>query len=175
MDKLINMLELSGYNRDETEFLREGFTSGFDIGYDGPQQRKSTAENIPFSVGNETELWNKIMKEVKLGRAAGPFESIPFEHFIQSPVGLLPKAGNQTRLILHLSYDCKRDGLKSLNHYTLREKCTVQYIDLDYAVSTYMDLSFKMFKEAEAETGNIQDRESLRRKWQNLVLQVGNA
>ena len=45
------------------------------------------------------------MKEVKLKRFAGPFESSPFEDFIQSPVGLVPKDnGKDTRLIFHLSY-----------------------------------------------------------------------
>ena len=46
------------------------------------------------------------MKEVKLGRYAGPFPTIPYEEdFIQSPIGLVPKdQGCDTRLIFHLSY-----------------------------------------------------------------------
>ena len=45
------------------------------------------------------------MKEVKEGRYAGPFESIPFDSYIQSPIGLVPKdGGKDTRLIFHLSY-----------------------------------------------------------------------
>ena len=57
--------------------------------------------------GQETEiiLWNKVMKEVKEKRFAGPFKEIPFEHFIQSPIGLVPKDGGKYyRLIFHLSY-----------------------------------------------------------------------
>ena len=81
------------------------------------------------------------MKEVKLGQVAGPFKEIPFENFIQSPIGLIPQSGSdQTRLIFHLSYDFKRDNLKSVNHYTPKEKCSVRYRDLDFAVETYLDL-----------------------------------
>ena len=47
------------------------------------------------------------MKEVQVGRFAGPsdLDNLPFDSFIQSPVGLVPKAGNKTRLIFHLSFD----------------------------------------------------------------------
>ena len=49
----------------------------------------------------------------------GLFETIPFENFIQSPIGLVPKAGSdQTRLIFHLSYDFKSEGFKSVNAHT---------------------------------------------------------
>ena len=96
------MLKHTSYDPDEIKFLEEGFTQGFDIGYEGPQQRTSFSENIPLSVGTEIDLWNKLMKEVRLKRVAGPFEKVPFDNFIQSPIGLVPKAGNQTRLIFHL-------------------------------------------------------------------------
>ena len=108
----MSLLRESGYPDDEVFFLEDGLTNGFDIGYEGPQERCSTADNIPFTVGNEVELWNKLMKEVKLGRVAGPFEKVPFENYIQSPIGLVPKAGSdQTRLIFHMSYDFKKEKL----------------------------------------------------------------
>ena len=105
VDKFVAMLKASNYEASEVEFLEQGFTHGFDIGYEGPQERCSESENLPFTVGDESILWSKIMKEVQLGRVAGPFDKIPFDNYIQSPVGLVPKVGNQTRLIFHLSYD----------------------------------------------------------------------
>ena len=45
------------------------------------------------------------MKEVKVGRYCRPFEQIPYANYIQSPIGLVPKAGGKMRLIFHLSYD----------------------------------------------------------------------
>ena len=74
VDSLVNLLEQYNYNEKETCFLHQGFSNGFDIGYTGPINRQSTSNNIPFTVGNEVELWNKIMKEVSLHRVAGPFE-----------------------------------------------------------------------------------------------------
>ena len=43
-------------------------------------------------------------------------------------------------MIFHLSYDFKKDGLKSVNHYTPKDKCSGKYRDLDYAVKTFLDL-----------------------------------
>ena len=75
-------------------------------------------------MGNLQILWDKLVKEVRLGRVAGPFDQIPFEHFIQSPIGLVPKDnGKQTRLIFHLSYEFE-DG-HSLNYHTPKEFCSI--------------------------------------------------
>ena len=79
------------------------------------------------------------MKEVKLGRVAGPFKEVPYKNFIQSPIGLVPKAGNQTRMIFHLSYDFK-NGNRSLNYWTPEDLCTVSYNDLDHAIKNSLRL-----------------------------------
>ena len=68
---------------------------------------------------------------------AGPFDHPPFEHYIQSPIGLVPKAGNsgKTRLIFHLSYKFGlEDSEQSLNYATPKEVCSVHYNDLDHPV-----------------------------------------
>ena len=96
-------------------------------------------------------MWNKIMKEVSLKRYAGPFTEIPFKNYVQSPIGLVPKAENQTRLIFHLSYDFP-SGNKSVNHYTPQHKCTVKYRDLDHAVINALRL-LRMYKEATNKEG----------------------
>ena len=123
----------------KTEELIEGFTNGFDLGYRGTKQRCDYAENIPLRIGSKTELWNKIMKEVELGRYAGLYDEVPYENFIQSPVGLVPKAGkNKTRLIFHLSYEFGDRG--SVNSTTPKDICTVKYRDLDHAVKCCLDV-----------------------------------
>ena len=97
VSRLIQLLISSNYDQGEIEFLQNGFKNGFGIGYEGPEQRQSLAENIPFTVQDRVDLWNKLMKEVHLKRVAGPFNDIPFENFIQSPIGLVPKSSsNQT-------------------------------------------------------------------------------
>ena len=84
-------------------------------------------------MGTPVTLWNKLIKEVKLKRVAGPFDSVPFKYFIQSPIGLVTKTGGQTRLIFHLSFEFGPDE-KSVNYHTSVEKCSVKYQDLDEAI-----------------------------------------
>ena len=81
------------------------------------------------------------MKEVQAQRVAGPFNEIPYKNYIQSPIGLVPKAGGKTRLIFCLSYTFdKGDDLGSLNQHTPKHQCSVQYQDLDHAVHAYLHL-----------------------------------
>ena len=132
VEVLNDLLKQAQYPDDKRQFIVQGFSNGFDLGYKDPLKHANTAENIPLWIGNSTILWNKIMKEVKAGRFAGPFENIPYANFMQSPIGLVPKSGNKTRLIFHLSYQFK-SGLGSLNSNTPDELCTVKYKDLDHA------------------------------------------
>lgn len=131
-----------GYNVSEIQFLEDGFRNGFDIGYKGPTNRQSNSKNIPLRVGNPTELWNKLIKEVKTGRVVGPFDRVQFSDFIQSPIGLVPKAENsgKTRLIFHLSYDFGEEEQSfSLNFHTPDELCSVKYNDLDTLVKICLE------------------------------------
>ena len=120
----------SNYDEEETRFVVNGFVNGFPIGYNGPTNRQQTARNLPLTYDTTEDVWCKIMKEVKLGRVAGPYENIPFDNYIQSPVGLVLKQNNDTRLIFHLL----RPRNSSLNYYTPKGLCTVKYRDLEDAV-----------------------------------------
>ena len=132
-----DLLVESKYDMDEIEFLIDGFNNGFDIHYTGPVNRQDTVPNLPFQVGigDKFDMWEKIMEEVKCKRYTGPFDEIPFQNFIQSLIGLVPKARGKTRLIFHLSYNFKKSGHMSVNHHTPREFCTVKYPDLNDAIS----------------------------------------
>ena len=135
VDKFIELLEVSQYDKIEINFLKEGFTHGFDLGYRGPEEIKQTSKNLRFTIGNETELWNKVMKEVKENRYAGPFSQIPFENYIQSPIGLVPKdQGKKTRLIFHLSHPRNAENGISVNGNTPKELTSVNYSSFDDAV-----------------------------------------
>ena len=134
---LEELLVQTKYDPEETHFLIDGFHFGFNLEYQGPTERSSTAKNLPFTVGNSTVLWNKLMKEVKFKRVAGPYDRISFKYFIQSPIGLVPKAGGQTQLIFHLSYEFGPNE-KLVNHHTPKEKCSVKYCNLDHAVQKFL-------------------------------------
>ena len=130
------LMKGAAYPAHEIEFLHKGITDGFDIEYTGPTSRHNKSNNLPFcGVGNKYILWQKVMKEVKLCRYAGPFKDIPFQDYVQSPIGLVPKGEDikDTRLIFHLSYDFS-EMEKSVNHFTDKKKCSVKYKDLDHAV-----------------------------------------
>ena len=121
--------------------LVSGFSKGFDIRYHGSYDRRHTSENLPLNIGTKTELWNKVTKEVKEGRYAGPFEWPPCPNYIQSPLGLVPKSGGKTRFIFHLSYDFGKDQSQlSINALTPQELCTVKYNDLEHAVQNCLNL-----------------------------------
>ena len=79
VQQLEQLLRESKYNIKETEFLIDGFTNGFDLGYRGPENIQQTSHNLKFTIGDKTELWNKVMKEVKEKRYAGPFKEVPFK------------------------------------------------------------------------------------------------
>ena len=149
VDEYERLLIASDYDRGKTEMLIKGFRTGFDIGYRGSETVKLTAPNLPFTIGDEVDLWNKVMKEVKLKRFAGPFKKIPYESFIQSPIGLVPKDdGKDMRLIFHLSYpripkakgDHEQNKFiqKSVNANTPKEFCTVHYPEFAEAVRRCM-------------------------------------
>ena len=109
----------------------------------GPQNRRDVSENLPFRIGTPLDLWNKVMKEVAECRYAGPYtlENLPFDRYVQLPLGLVPKAGNKQRLIFHLSYDFgDLPHHKSVNFFTPQELCSVKYNDLDYAVRCCLHL-----------------------------------
>ena len=148
---LKELLVKAKYNTNEVKFLYKGFTEGFDIGYRGPIHRRSESKNILFTVGDKFKMWEKIMKEIAAGRVAGPYDTIPFNDYIQSPIGLVPKSGNKTRLIFHLSYNFSDQEIDfSLNHFTPEELCSVKYNDLDHAVLSCLEMS----RIASLETGN---------------------
>ena len=140
-DVLETFLDDSCYDPVESEFLLNGFRHGFSLGYQGPRRVKIKSPNLRLEVGDEIDLWNKVMKEVHLKRYAGPFreEQLPFRYFIQSPIGLVPKdSGKDSRLIFHLSYP-KRPNSSSVNANTPKELCSVSYPDFSEAVNLCLE------------------------------------
>ena len=131
-DVLNRLLLESNYNLEKREFLVNSFKTGFPLCFEGDKNVRKNSANLKLRIGSKTELWNKLMKEVKEQRIAGPFAEIPFDNYIQSPIGLVPKdGGKKTRLIFHLSHPWKGG---SVNAGILKDKCTVKYPDFDEAV-----------------------------------------
>ena len=143
--KFKRLLILSNYEPEKAAFLIQGLTNGFDLCYKGDRTVRRRSPNLKFTIGDKFDLWNKVMDEVEVGRYAGPYIQPPFNYYIQSPIGLVPKdGGRKMRLIFHLSYP--KDSNTSVNANTPREYCTVQYKDFEQAIRRCLE---------ELELGNI--------------------
>ncbi len=117
---------LHNYNQAERNYLLQGVTQGFHLEVPPQHWGAREAENLPSAIKFPKLVWDKIQKEVMLGRVAGPYLTCPFEDYIQSPVGLVikPDKPTEARLIFHLSYP---KGGKSVNSSIPEEKTSVKY------------------------------------------------
>ena len=166
-----DLLNQAGYDSQKTRYLYEGFSEGFSLRYEGNLKNiRRLAPNLKLRVGSPCELWNKVMKEVELGRFAGPFEELPFQFFVQSPIGLVPKdKGLKTRLIFHLSYP--KDG-DSVNSGILKEYCTVHYPDFKRAVNLCIEAG-RFCKLAKSDMSSAFQHVPLRRdQWFLMVMRA---
>lgn len=141
VDKLHQLLKQSDYDPKETNFLIAGFTQGFRLGYDGPRDINIESNNLPFRVGNNFDLWDKIMMEVEAKNYAGPYDSPAQVYptgYAVNPVGLVEKSGklNKTRMIIHYSYP---PG-SSINDFIPDSYSKVEYQDFQDAVKIGLDL-----------------------------------
>lgn len=139
VNALKRLLKETDYDEEKGRFLIDGFSNGFSLGYQGPTDVKILSKNHKLRAGNPTILWNKLMKEVELKRAAGPWtlENLPFDNYIQSPITLIPKKGSEssegidgTRLI----FDLSSPRGKSVNDHTPQSVRSVEYPLFDKSV-----------------------------------------
>ena len=111
------LMEEANYDADEIAFLVDGFQNGFSLQYQRKTHVRQFSPNLKLNSKEEVKVvCNKVMKEVEAKRYVGPFTSPPFEYFIQSPIGLVPKdRGKDYRLIFHLFYLRNINPPKSVN------------------------------------------------------------
>ena len=132
---LKRLLQEAHFPRHKIKKLVSGFTHGFKLHYEGDKKVHIFSDNLKLYVGDKRILWNKVMKEVKEKRFAGPFKEPPFKYFIQSPIGLVAKdQGRDTRLIFHLSHP-RANPQNSVNANIPRDKCKVNYASFDQAIA----------------------------------------
>lgn len=122
---------LKGYDENIVQFLKEGFSQGFSIGYEG-NRVPFCSPNLKSALEMPEVVDRKLAKELALGRIAGPFDEPPFQNFRTSPIGLQPKkTPGEFRVIHHLSYP---QG-SSINDGIPREKASVHYATIDDAIA----------------------------------------
>ena len=62
MNVLHQLLTETNYDKEETQFIINGFQEGFPSGYQGPENRQQTAGNLTLKYGSVQDLWSKMMK-----------------------------------------------------------------------------------------------------------------
>ena len=93
--------------------------------------------NIMSAYQHPEVVHQKIQKELRMGRIAGPFANRPLPTFRVTPIDLVPKKeSNDFCLIHHLSYPF---GL-SVNDFIDSKHCSVQYTSFDGAIHLVQDL-----------------------------------
>ena len=135
VDRLEHYLE--GYDRKD--FILDGLRHGFRLGSVGTVSNENVY-NLKSAVDSPAVVKEKLDKEIKAGRLAGPFAKPPFESFAISPIGIVPKKeAGKFRLIHHLSHP---KG-ESVNDSIPKENATVRYQSLDDAIRVITKLGPK--------------------------------
>ena len=120
---------LTGYKKQEIDFLISGFEQGFPLNFKGTI-KPLKCNNLKSANENKSILREKLILEIAKGRIAGPFTKNPFPNIHFSPLGLVPKKDGNFRLIHHLSYP---EG-GSVNDGIPVEYTKVHYQTLDDAI-----------------------------------------
>jgi hypothetical protein len=127
---------LQQYDPRLTQFLIDGFSFGFRVGFVG-NSRLRLASNLRSAKEHPNILAAKLEKELCAGRIVGPFSRPPFDNFISSPLGVVPKkTPGEFRLIHHLSYP---DG-SSVNDFIPDHFSSVQYASIGDAIALIKSL-----------------------------------
>ena len=127
---------LVGYCPRTVAFLREGFEFGFTIPFEGPLPVERS-KNLVSAGQYPHVVSSKLQIELQSGRVAGPFLHPPFEDFVTSPIGLVPKkVPGEYRLIHHLSHPNGR----SVNSGIDKTFTSVSYHSVDNAIDLISEL-----------------------------------
>lgn len=97
--------------------ILEGMTIGVDVGYTGPRKARLNVRNAQSTRDAHTAalITAIIKRDVAAHFKAGPFDDPPFDDFVVSPLGAVPKPHSKdgVRLIHNLSYPHHGDSINS--------------------------------------------------------------
>ena len=112
--------------------MLQGFQNGFRIPFSGPYPPHTT-KNLQSAFQHPEAISEKLSKEISKGRIAGPYNSPPFEQFVVSPLGVVPKkTPGQFRMIHHESYPPGQSVNSGIPQcYTTVKYATVQNVISD--------------------------------------------
>lgn len=106
--------------------------------YNGPRQFRQ-GRNLLSALEKPSAAYDKVIKEVQLGRIAGPFDNISqtgLTSLIISPIGLVPKPSGGVRLIHHLSHPWG----EGVNAFIDDSQSKVEFASFDQAIRIALSL-----------------------------------
>ena len=123
-------LYLNGYNWVKRKYLVDGFKHGFRLN-NFSFQHSDNDKTLKSTLLYPDIVDVKLKKESVAGRILGPFSKPPFQKFVVSPLGLVPKkVPGEFRVIHHLSYPSGT----SVNDGIDKEHSTVHYANISQAI-----------------------------------------
>ena len=121
---------LTGYQEASRKHLLAGFSHGFRLHFQGPQEGLCS-NNLVSASEHASIVDQKLAKEIQAGRIIRPFEKPPLHNLKVSPLGVTPKkVQSEYRMIHHLSFPFGGP----VNDFIPPEFCSVQYATVDDAV-----------------------------------------
>ena len=117
---------------DRVDALIKGIDCGVSIGR-SPADKIVESPNWPSAIKFVDKVSEIIRSDLETGRLLGPFITPPFDHFVVSPLGAIPKrgGGDKIRLIHDLSYPAS----ESVNLCIDPEEYSLHYSSIEWAVS----------------------------------------
>jgi hypothetical protein len=114
---------------------------GFDIGIKGPPKETYECVNL-LSANREKDIVTAALKqEVENGHIVGPYNSLPFNRYRVSPIGVATgKYSGKKRLILDLSSPHKEGEILSVNSAIDTDEYRLQYVTIDDAIEVIRKL-----------------------------------
>ena len=129
---------LGGYDEHEVEFLVNGFSSGFSVGFEGQTQCHAD-QNSKIAQQHPEEIDKFTERKLQLGRFEGPFTQLPFQKCHVSPLSLREKTMAGTyRLIHDLCF--LYDGSSLVNDGIPENNTVVRYATVQDAIGQILDL-----------------------------------
>ena len=111
--------------------MLKGIVEGVPVGR-APCSATVEFPNWPSALECRDKVSEIIQTDLDTGRLLGPFDVPPFDNYVVSPMGAIPKrGGNRIRLIHDLSYPCS----DSVNLAIDPESYSLHYSSIDCAVS----------------------------------------
>lgn len=128
---------LTGYPQEKIDYLYNGFTQGFTVGFEGPQCSYTTQNGRKLYKDIDAAR-RKVQQEVDAGRIAGPYPAPHLPNLRVSPLDIRPKKRpGHYRLIHNLSAPYNGN---SINANIPDEVKSVHYTTIAEAIQSIVEL-----------------------------------